>query len=652
VDWYPWGEEAFRKAREEDKPIFLSIGYSSCHWCHVMAKESFEDEEVARLMNETFVNIKVDREERPDVDAAYMAACQALTGQGGWPLSVIMTPEGKPFFASTYIPRENRYGRIGMLELIPRVRHLWAAERRKVLSTAESLTEHLRRVTATPVGGELGESALLVAYSLLSQSFDESYGGFSGAPKFPAPHNLLFLLRYWRRSRDGKALSMVEKTLERLRLGGIFDQLGFGFHRYSTDERWLEPHFEKMLYDQAMLVLAYLEAYEATRKGFYRKVAEEVLDYVLRELRSQEGGFYSAHDADSEGEEGRFYLWTVEEVKSALPAEEAELAIRLFNIQPGRRSVLHLTEQPGKAGWKEVERLRAKLYEAREKRVKPARDEKILLDWNGLMVAALARAAQSTGRQEYAEAAEKAVAFLLNKMRDDRGRLLHSYKDGVATVHGFLDDYAFLALGLLELYEATFKAGYLKTALELADDMMQLFWDPVSGGFYYTSNDCEELIVRKKEVYDGAYPSGNSAALLLLLRLGRISARRELVEAAEKLLKAFSKRVVEYPAGYTCLLLGLDFALSPSQEVVIVGDPEREDTKEMIAALRSEWSPNRVALLKWSGAEQDVAGVAAYTQGMEAMDGRATAYVCSNYACRSPTTDPGELRRLLKGQES
>jgi len=669
VDWHPWGEEAFAKAKAEDKPIFLSIGYSTCHWCHVMAHESFEDPEVAALLNETFISIKVDREERPDIDSVYMTTCQMMTGGGGWPLTIIMTPDKRPFFAATYIPKEKRFGRMGLLELILRIKKLWGSHRDEVEDLATQFSSALREQLSGPPGEELGESALKMAYEALSQSFDERHGGFGDAPKFPTPHNLTFLLRYWRRTGEKRALEIVERTLQAMRRGGIYDHVGFGFHRYSTDAKWLLPHFEKMLYDQAMLAMAYIEAYQASKKGEYAETAREIFAYVLRELAAPEGGFYSAEDADSEGEEGKFYLWTAEELQQIL-GEEAKLIIRVFNVEgegnfaeevTGKRTgknILHLRRplaeiapdlRMGEGELKQrLEAAREKLFAVREKRVHPHKDDKILTDWNGLMIAALAKGAQVLDEPQYAKAAARAADFILAKMRDLRGRLYHRYRDGEAAVPGFLDDYAFLIWGLVELYEATFNVGYLQAAIELADQMIGHFWDEEGGGFYFTADDAEDLGVRKKEAYDDALPSGNSAAMLDLLRLARLTADPELEEMVAELGRAFSKNVLQFPEAYTQLLAAVDFALGPSYEIVLVGEQEADNTKEMLKALRKQFIPNKIVLFRPAGEEEpEITRLARFTQHHASIAGKATAYVCLDYECRLPTTEPGKMLELL-----
>ena len=670
VDWYPWGPEAFERAQRENKPIFLSIGYSTCHWCHVMAHESFEHPEVARLMNEAFVSIKVDREERPDIDNVYMSACQVMTGSGGWPLSIIITPDKKPFFAATYIPREGRFGLIGMMELIPHIRELWATRRGEALSLSNEIAAVLQQTSQDTPGEELDEATLELTYEQLAKRFDGQHAGFSSAPKFPTPHNLLFLLRYWKRGSNKAALDMVEKTLQAMRRGGIYDHVGFGFHRYSTDSQWLVPHFEKMLYDQAMLAMAYTEAYQATGKEDYGKTAREIFTYVLRDMTAPEGGFCSAEDADSEGEEGKFYLWTQEEVRQALGNEEADFVARVFNIekdgnfaeQATRRksgvNILHLTKALGELAsdlnlsqqdlQAHLELIRQKLFAYREKRVHPMKDDKILTDWNGLMIAALAKGAQAFDEPEYAEAACRAADFILGNMRKPDGRLLHRYRDGQAGVEANLDDYAFLVWGLIELYEAIFDARHLEVALELTSDMVRHFWDEDGGGLYLTPDDGESLFVRKKEIYDGAIPSGNSVAMLNLLRLGRMTATSALEEKAARIGSAFSGSVKQSPSAHTQLMVALDFGIGPCYEVVIAGNAQAEDTKAMVKALRTRFLPNKVVLLNPGERESpEIAKLAEFTKNQSSINGKATAYVCMNYNCKLPTTDINKMLELL-----
>jgi len=673
VDWYPWGAEAFAAAQAQDKPIFLSIGYSTCHWCHVMEHESFEDSAVAALMNETFINIKVDREERPDVDDVYMTACQMLTGSGGWPLTIIMTPGKEPFFAATYIPRERRFNRYGLLELIPQIKNLWESERDRLLESAQKITEALSQTGGGPAGGQLPPEILEIAYSQLEESYEHRYGGFSARPKFPTPHNLMYLLRFYRRSGDRQALEMVETTLKNMRRGGIFDHLGFGFHRYSTDEHWLVPHFEKMLYDQALLALAYTEAFQVAGKEQYRAAVREVLTYVLRDMTDPAGGFYSAEDADSEGEEGKFYLWSNEEIREALGKNEGDFFIKVFNCredgnfldeatrQKTGTNIPHLRKSSAEIAAElaiseaelaqRIEQARQKLFAARERRVHPLKDDKILTDWNGLMVAALGKAAQALGEPAYAAAAARAADFILQTLRTPEGRLLHRYRQGETAIPAYLDDYAFFIWGLLELYETGFEVKYLQAAVELNDIVLRHFWDGREGGFFFTADDAEELLVRKKEIYDGAVPSGNSVMALNLLRLARITGETGLEARAAQIGAAFSANVSRYPAGYTFLMLALDFAVGPNYEVVIVGKPGAEDTRAMAQALQQRFIPNKVLLFLPVGKKDSgISRIAGFTRAMKPLKGRAAAYVCRSHACELPTADVEKMLELL-GQD-
>ena len=678
VDWYPWGKEAFTKAKNEEKPIFLSIGYSTCHWCHVMERESFEDEEVAELLNDVFVSIKVDREERPDLDGIYMTVCQMMTGSGGWPLTVIMTPEGKPFFAGTYFPKETRFGRIGLVELVKRIEEIWENRREEVLASAQEITEQLQRLNQEPSEGDLDRAVLTEGYEQLAEAFDERYGGFGTAPKFPTPHNLLFLLRYSRRAQETNALEMVGKTLRAMREGGIYDQIGYGFHRYSTDQRWFAPHFEKMLYDQALLAMAYTEAYQVSKdrneKDFYRNTVAEIFTYLLREMRSAEGGFYSAEDADSEGVEGKFYLWSEEEIKQVLSPKEAALVCAYFqvsaegnyrpdfiedpsNVHTGR-NILYVGESLDQIGAELglsreesasiLREARGKMYRARAERVPPYKDDKILTDWSGLVLAALAKGAQVFANASYLKAAEEGAEFFLRRMRDQDGRLLHRYRNGEAAIQGFLDDYAFLTWGLLELYEASFAPKYLKEAIFFTDILLKHFYDPDRGGFFQTSDLNDEVLVRRKEIYDGAVPSGNSVAMLNLLRLGRMTGNPEYEAKAMATGRAFAREIRRSPVSHTQALNALDFGLGPSFEVVIAGPPEAEETGRMLDLVRREFIPHKVLLFHPTTPEKTVLEeIAPYTKELLSINGQATAYVCQNFQCRLPVTDPGEMMELL-----
>jgi len=670
VDWYPWGAEAFEKARRDNKPIFLSIGYSTCHWCHVMERESFEDPEVAKLMNEVFVSIKVDREERPDIDSIYMNICQMLTGSGGWPLTIFMTPDKKPFFAATYIPKDNRYGQLGMLKLVPRIKELWATKHADLAKSADRIVEGVRNLSAGTHGENLGESTLEAAYNQLAGRFDDRNGGFGEAPKFPTAHNLFFLLRYWKRSGDARTLRMVEQTLQGMRRGGIYDHVGFGFHRYSTDARWLVPHFEKMLYDQALLTVAYTEAFQATGRAEYAKTAKEILAYVSRDMTASGGGFYSAEDADSEGEEGKFYLWKESEIRHVLNREDADLVMRVFGVTPdgnftdphgadvAHENILHqgrpLADLAREIKMSEpeleerLERGRQTLFVHREKRVHPHKDDKVLTDWNGLMISAFAKAAQVFDDSRYAEAAQRASDFVLKVMRTPDGRLLHRYRDGQAAVSGNLDDYAFLTWGMLDLYEASFDTRNLQTALDLTRQVIQHFWDEQSGAFYFTADDSESLLVRQKEIYDGAVPSGNSVETLNLLRLARMTGNTDFEEKASRIGRAFSKMVASSPSAYTQLMVALDFGIGPSYEVVIAGDSHSTDTRAMLQALRTQFIPDKVVLLHPSEeTAPDITRVAEFTKYQLSLEGKATAYVCLNLRCKLPTTEVSQMLESL-----
>ena len=669
VDWYPWSDEAFTRAAEEDKPVFLSIGYSTCHWCHVMERESFEDEEVARLLNNAFVCIKVDREERPDIDNIYMTVCSMMTGSGGWPLTIIMTPDKKPFFAGTYFAKHTRYGRPGMIDLIPRLQNIWHNRREEVDQSTAKIHEILQQQYSSTPGSKPGLDLLHTAFRELSNRYDSIHGGFSKSPKFPTPHNLTFLLRYWKMTGNEQALNMVEHTLTSMRHGGIFDQVGYGFHRYSTDEKWLLPHFEKMLYDQALLAIAYLEAYQATGKPLFKQAVHEIFTYVLRDMKAPEGGFYSAEDADSEGIEGKFYVWSLREIKEVLNPEEADLIQDLYNIKSdgnfhdeasGAKTGENIfycnntfssvggdsTQDQGDISNKHDE-IRKKLFTRREKRIHPHKDDKILTDWNGLMFGALALGGRILADKTYIKAAEKGAHFVLSSLCQ-KGRLKHRYRDGEAAIDGMLCDYAYVVWGLLELYAASFKPEILEQAVQLNKRMLELFWDDKDGGFFLTPEDGESLIIRPKEIYDGALPSGNSIALYNLLRLERLTADPDLGTKATLLIQAFSDTIREVPSGYTQFLASLYFVLSPTTELVIVGDPKARDTKEMLALLEENFLPDVVVLLKHPADQTDrLAALAPYTTDHTLITNKATAYVCQGYSCKIPTTDPSLLFKLL-----
>ena len=666
VDWYPWGEEAFKKAREENRPIFLSVGYATCHWCHVMAHESFEDIEVARLLNQFFVAIKVDREERPDIDQVYMSVCQALTGKGGWPLSVFLTPAGKPFFAGTYFPKTSRMGMSGFIELLTQIAGLWQRDQERIIKAGEETLRAIQDKTGwEPTGSPLTLQTLEMGYDQQVRSFDPQWGGFGSAPKFPTPHHLTFLMRWQKRSQDPKAGDMVGKTLKAMRLGGIFDHIGLGFHRYSVDAQWLVPHFEKMLYDQALLSMAYLEAYQLYRDPFYAKVTREIFTYVLRDMKSPEGGFYSAEDADSEGEEGLFYVWTDRQIQEVLPPDLAALFIRFYDVTPKGNfekgmSIPHMPLSWEAFAEKEglpveelmgrLEKARKELFAVREKRIHPLKDDKILTSWNGLMIAALAKGGQALHDPGYTGAACTAADFILKSMRTPSGGLFRRYREGQLAHPGFLEDYAFFVWGLIELYEATFDLRYLEEALLLNQRQLDLFWDEEKGGCFFTPRDGEQLITREKDLYDGATPSGNSITALNLLRLGRMTGQTVLEEKADQLMRYFSKTVSNYPMAYTQFLNALDFVIGPAQEMVIAGDPSLEGTAQLIRKVRKNFLPNKVLLLRPSGEKEArrACAVSPFLENMISLNQQPTVYLCSQYACQNPITDEAELETILQ----
>ncbi|MEM0498375.1 MAG: thioredoxin domain-containing protein [Methanothrix sp.] len=643
VDWYPWSPEAFERARAEDRPVFLSIGYSTCHWCHVMARESFEDEEIAEMLNRAFVCVKVDREERPDIDAIYMEACQIMSGRGGWPLTIIMSPDGIPFFAATYIPREGRLGMMGLRELVPLVEELWRNRRSELTALGSEVLNAMRKSDVHSPETIADESSLSRAYLALSGIFDWAHGGFGRAPKFPLAQNLLFLLRCWERTGESKALEMVELTLREMRCGGIYDQLAYGFHRYSTDASWGVPHFEKMLYDQALMSLAYLEAFQATGKRDYAIVADEILGFVADELVSPEGAFCSALDAESDGIEGGYYLWTLDQLRDAL-GDDLKNALEMYVLEPvgesDGKSVLRISPK-GELGdlKRSIEPMRRRLLEARSLRARPFRDEKVLADWNGLMIAAFSRGAQVLGDERWLRIASVAADFVLSGMHRD-GVLIHSHKGSRISI---LDDYAFLIFGLMELYQAGFNGMYLERAEILCEEMISHFSDP-DGGFYYTMEEQRDHILRRKEVRDGAIPSGDSMATIDLLLLGKILGRPDLEEIASRSFRNI--RMDSLPA-QVGLLIALDLALGPSYEIAIVGDAA--DTKSMLRALWSVYVPRKVVVAGERTPE--------WASSLRAVDGMATAYICRGYTCSLPATDIRSMIELLgvrgfRGSES
>jgi uncharacterized protein len=654
VDWHPWGPEALESARRSGKPILVSIGYSACHWCHVMAHESFEDVDTARLMNEHFINIKVDREERPDVDAIYMEAVQALSGQGGWPLNVFLTPDGKPFYGGTYFPPVPRHGMPSWTQLLRNVVTAFEHRRGDVTSTAEKLTKAIQeaqRVEQSP--GLLTEEQLQVGLRGIAGQMDLGQGGFGGAPKFPQPMSLEFLLRMFARYHDSRLRDFVELTLHRMADGGIFDQLGGGFHRYTVEGAWIVPHFEKMLYDNALLVQLYVKAYQLTRNEYYRRVVEQTVDYLLREMRSPKGGFYSAEDADSEGEEGKYYVWTPEQITQVLDEETARIVSLRFGISPagnfegrtiltascGPTVIAEQLNSPASEVEECLEKAKRSLLAVRSQRVPPGKDTKILAGWNALAIRALAEAGRVLGRDEYLRAARCAMKFVLDDMRPS-GRLIRSYKDGPGQVLAFLEDYSYLLEALITLYETSHEIDYLDTARDTAQEMVRFFWDDAIGGFFDTASDSPELVVRPRGFFDNPIPSGNSAATMALLRLEALTGEEHYRSRALPALRTTRDLFARAPLAFSYMLCALDFYLSVPLQIAVAGHPGEEGAELLVNAIYERYIPNKVVAM----GSQDVMPL---LRGRACIDGRATAYVCEHFACQLPVTEPNLLREQL-----
>jgi hypothetical protein len=664
VDWYPWGKEAFEIARKLDKPIFLSIGYSTCHWCHVMEHESFEDEELAAILNEHFVCIKVDREQRPDIDAVYMDAVQAMTGSGGWPLSVFLTTEGKPFYGGTYFPPRDSFGRPGFDRLLYAVADAWKNKRAQLLSSAGATTESIAAQPRQPNPLELSVDLLNAAKSSLQVIFDAANGGFGAAPKFPQPSSLSILLRHWHRTGDKEALDMVRATLDAMAKGGIYDHLGGGFHRYCTDARWLVPHFEKMLYDQALIGRVYIQAYQATQDKKYAAIVREVFDYVLRDMADHKGGFYAAEDADSEDKEGAFYVWDPAETRKVLGAKDARIFDAYYgvssrgNFEDGK-SILNVAKSADelakdlKADPNEIEAVlsqtRTRLLARRSERPRPHRDDKIIAGWNGLMISSMAYGGAVLEEQRYVDAAKRAADFVLSTLRKN-GRLKRFYRDGRAVEPAFLDDYAFLVLGLLDLYETTFDAKWLIDARTLAMQMIDLFGDEQDAAFYLTAKDAERLIIRSKPAYDGAVPSGNSVAAFALLRLGLMTMDDKLTDRAAELIESFSAQLTQSPLSLSAMFSAVDLRIGPAQEIIIAGDRDLPQTKAMLRLIHGTFLPNTVLLLHPPGKEgKEIERVVPFLEGQLPVDGKVTAFVCENRVCRKPVNEIEALGEMLAG---
>jgi len=652
VDWYPWGNEALTRARTEDKPILLSIGYSACHWCHVMAHESFENEEVAGLMNENFINIKVDREERPDLDTVYMEAVQAITGSGGWPLTVFLTPEGKPFYGGTYFPLEDGLGLPGFPRVLRTVSEAYRNRRSEV---ERAIDQIITALTSKAVGSvtneQMGVDILDQAYLSLKLDFDSENGGFGQAPKFPQPMVLEFLLRHYYRTADKDALNMVTLTLEKMAKGGIYDQIGGGFHRYSTDGSWLVPHFEKMLYDNALLSHLYLHAYLVTKTPLFRRIAEETIDYVIREMTSREGGFYSTRDADSEGKEGKYYIWLPDEIRKSLDEKTASAIIEYYGVNESGnfegQNILHVVGNQQLEEPDIIRQAKALLLKEREKRVKPGRDEKILSAWNGLMLASLSEAACVFDRNDYLDMAVANGSFLLNTMVSE-GYLKRSYREGKTSTEGYLEDYAMVIEGLLNLHQATFSGRWLKEAIRLADIIVDEFWDESDGIFYDTGKRHQALFLRPRTTHDGATPSGSSSATLALMKISRLTGNQRLEKIAIKSLQNMMVVMYHHPLGFGNWLCALDFHLSVPKEIAIIGQRDNPMTMKLLRVLFNTWIPNKVvATHEPDDKVQSADLVLLNNRGM--INNQPTVYLCEQYSCQTPVNDPNVLHEQLYG---
>jgi len=668
VDWFPWSQEAFDLAQELNKPVFLSIGYTTCHWCHVMEHESFEDSLVASMMNDVFINIKVDREERPDIDNIYMEVTQMVTGRGGWPMTVIMTPDKKPFFAGTYFPKRSRGGRSGMIDLIPQINKLWVEKPDSILNSADKITNSLHK------RNEYGSNTIDLnylnimdaAFNSFKSNFDNRYGGFKNSRnKFPKPHDYSFLARYYNRTNNKKSLEIVEKSLYAMKKGGIYDQIGFGFHRYSTDTKWLVPHFEKMLYDQALLIHAYLDAYLLTNDIYYSRTVDEVSEYIIRDMSASQGGFYSAEDADSKGEEGTFYIWNVSELKKLLTDEEFEYIydILSFNDKGNCRVEGHYTNIAHfSMNWDEISKkhnmsseeaydkfnnIRIKIFNYRENRVHPQKDDKILTDWNGLMISAMARAGSILDNQEYIDHAKASADFIIDSLMEEDGKLKKSYRNGPANIDGMIEDYAFFIWGLIELYQSTFEEKYIDVALLLSNYQIDHFWDKDKGGFFFISDKTDDLLIRKKEIYDGAIPSGNSVSAYNFIRLSRILSKPEFEEITFKIIDTFSSNLNRYSSGYTMLLHALDFAQGPSYEVIITGKEEK--VRPYMMSLYKSKQFNKVLIFKNKNQYSKNSNLSFLDNYDFEDNGDPLIYVCKNYVCDLPTSD---IRIILSSLEN
>ncbi len=699
VDWYPWSNEAFEMAKREDKPVFLSIGYSTCHWCHVMAHESFEDEEVANYLNDHFISIKVDREQRPDVDKVYMNVCQLMNGNGGWPLTIVMSPEKVPFFAGTYIPRKGRYGSMGILNLLSNLWDVWKNDREKCYEVGNNISTVLKRSVSpnSPVISNRNLNFPLMAFEKFKNSFDPRHGGFLPAPKFPSPHNFLFLLRYWKRTGDEKALRMVEETLNNMSLGGVYDHVGGGFHRYSTDSEWLVPHFEKMLYDQALISLAYAELYQITKKKRFLDILRETLNYVMRDMTSSGGGFFNAEDADSEGIEGKFYGWSYHETKELLTEEEFQIISKVYNLKPNGnyleeatqkptgKNILHLSiplvqffEEGGfkkgekKGLWNVIKSAKHKMFKAREKRIRPMKDTKITADWNGLMVAAFSKAARVDPKNatRYSEAAKNAIHWIFDRHFTSRGFLSHEEIGGNETETGgvnsnssvvpppsFSTDYAFLIFGLIESYQTTYDVELLEKAIRLQTQMVERFWDEKSDGFFFSAHDGEELIARQKPIYDGAIPSANSVAFYNLERLYHITNDTTYLDLADNVSKLYGRSLQSNPTAFSFFLMGLEMRFRSVYLVTLVSGTVQKDMEEQnvvnlqpfVNEIRKHYFPH-VIVLRITCSEEKLK-ILALNPSLEdtiQLTKEPRAFICDASSCKRPISNPSKLKDSLE----
>ena len=676
VDWYPWGDEAFEDAKTQDKPIFLSIGYTTCHWCHVMEHESFEDPEIASLMNDAFINIKVDREERPDIDNIYMSVTQMLNNRGGWPMTVIMTPDAQPFFAGTYFPKETRYGRVGMKELVPKVKEMWSSSRDSLESNAMDLMLKLKNINkSVRIKGNISNDAVEKSFSWFVNNFDDVYGGFKGGRnKFPIPHNYMFLSKYYNRTNDQQALEILEKSLIGMRMGGMYDQIGYGFHRYSTDKKWFVPHFEKMLYDQALLVHSYLDAYLVTKDNRYKDVVDEIIEYVMRDMTSKDGGFYSAEDADSEGEEGTFYLWTKSEIIDILGDSDGEFINSVLNIsssgnwQEGRSNGTNIPYLS--SDWEQLSKqfemsssecnerfnkCRVKLFSHRENRVHPQKDDKILTDWNGLMISAIARAASVLDNTKYKEAAFNAAEFSINNLisTDEKSEnylyKLHRY--GISAKMGLIEDYSFMLWAYIEMYQMTFDSKYLEISQKIADHMIEHFWDEEGWSFYFTPDYGEELIVRAKEVYDGAIPSGNSVAAYNLVRLSRILSDPKYEGYCNKILTTSSRRLNGSGSGKSMMMQAVQYMNGPSFEVLVIGNSDSSEYTDLLDSIRKSSQINKVVIAYDKEKNTEIENLIPFiTEFPRGDSGEPLVYVCQDFSCQLPTSDINQVLKQLENK--